>query len=98
MGDWIDDMFDESEAKPHDYANAEHNARKYAARLVATAALSHEEKDDLTEMLLDYNYDMTTDEIQDVIVRMQLNQLSPMQFYAPSKREISAFIKKVCDL
>jgi len=41
---------------------------------------------------------MTTDEIQDVIVRLELNQQDPMQFYAPSKREIGTFIKKVCDL
>jgi hypothetical protein len=41
---------------------------------------------------------MNVDEVQDIIVRMQINQQDPMQFYAPSKREIASFIKKVCDL
>lgn len=96
MGDWIDDMFDE--APEHDYANANHNARRFAARLVRSSVLSHEEKDELIDTLMDYNISMDTDEIQDIIVRMQLNQQDPINYYAPSKREIRDFIKKVCDL
>ncbi len=96
MGDWIDDMFDES--VPHDYSDPNHNSRKFAARLVRSSTLDHEEKEDLIDLLLDYTEPMDTDEVQDVIVRMQLNQQDPMQFYAPSKREIGDFIKKVCDL
>ena len=96
MGDWIDDMFDSS--PEHDYTDPNHNARKYAARLVRSSTLDREEQDELTSTLLDYSIEMDSDEVQDVIVRMQLNQQDPMQFYAPSKREIAAFIKKVCDL
>ena len=96
MSDWIDELFDDSEA--HNYANPYHNARKYAARLVERSTLDFEEKEDLVGRLLDYDVEMTSNEIQDIIVAMQLNKMDPMQQYAPSKREIAAFIKKVCDL
>jgi hypothetical protein len=96
MGDWIDDLFD-GNAK-NDYADHIENARRLAARLCRTTTLEVEEKDEIIGMLLDYDTPMNVDEIQDIIVRMQINQQDPMQFYAPSKREIASFIKKVCDL
>ena len=50
------------------------------------------------DTLLDFDIELTSDEVQDIIVRAQLNQQDPMQFYAPSKREIAAFIKKITDI
>lgn len=96
MGDWIDDMFDGG--TPRNLTDQNHYARKYAARLVETSTLGDDERDDLIDTLLDERIDVSNEEVQDIIVRMHLNQKEPMQFYAPSKREISAFIKKVCDL
>jgi hypothetical protein len=96
MADWIDELF---ECGPeNDYSNVLHNSRRFAASLVRTTTLSKEEQEDVVDTLLDFEIEMTADEIQDVIVRMQLNQQDPMQFYAPSKREINQFIKKITDI
>ncbi len=93
MADWIDELFEP--ASQCDYSNPMENSRRFAASLVRSSTLAHEEKDDIIDSLLDFTLDMTTDEIQDIIVRMQLNQLDPMNFYAPSKREINAHIRKL---
>jgi hypothetical protein len=96
MADWIDELFDCG--PENDYSNVLHNSRRFAASLVRTTTLSKEEQEDVVDTLLDFEIEMTADEIQDVIVRMQLNQQDPMQFYAPSKREINQFIKKITDI
>jgi len=96
MSDWIDELFDCG--PENDYSNVHHNSRRFAVRLCRTSTLDKHEQDELIDTLLDFDIEMTTDEIQDVIVRLELNQQDPMQFYAPSKREIGTFIKKVCDL
>lgn len=96
MANWIDELFDCG--PENDYSNVHHNSRRFAVSLCRTTTLSKEEQDELIDTLLDFDIEMTTDEIQDVIVRLQMNQQDPMQFYAPSKREIAAFIKKVSDL
>lgn len=96
MADWIDELFDCG--PENDYSNVLHNSRRFAASLVRTTTLTKEEQEDLVDTLLDFDIEMNSSDIQDIIVRMQLNQQDPMQFYAPSKREISAFIKKITDL
>ena len=96
MADWIDELFDCG--PENDYSNVLHNSRRFAASLARTTTLSREEQEDVVDTLLDFEIEMTADEIQDVIVRMQLNQQDPMQFYAPSKREINQFIKKITDI
>ena len=53
------------------------------------------EQDDLIDSLLDFDIEMTTDEIQKVIVELQLNQQDPMNFYAPSQKDITNHIKKL---
>lgn len=93
MSDWIDELF---ECGPeNDYSNVYHNSRRFAVSLCRTSTLDMEEQDDLIDTLLDFDIEMTSDEIQAVITRLQLNQLDPMQFYAPSKKEINQFIKKI---
>jgi hypothetical protein len=93
MSDWIDELF---ECGPeNDYSNVYHNSRRFAARLCRTTTHTIEEQDELIEELLDFDIEMTSDEIQDIISRLQLNQQDPMQFYAPSKKEINQFIKKI---
>jgi hypothetical protein len=96
MADWIDELFDCG--PENDYSNVLHNSRRFAASLVRTTTLTKEEQDDLMDTLLDFDIELTSDEVQDIIVRAQLNQQDPMQFYAPSKREIAAFIKKITDI
>jgi len=96
MADWVDELF--ACGPENDYSNVHHNSRRFASSLCRSTTLTREEQDELNDTLLDFDIDMTTEEIQDVITMLQLNQLDPMQFYAPSKREISAFIKKVADL
>lgn len=96
MADWIDELFDCG--PENDYSNVYHNSRRFAVSLVRTSTLSHEEQDELNDHLLDFDIEMTSDEIQDVITMLQLNQQDPMQFYAPSKREINNFIKKITDI
>jgi hypothetical protein len=96
MADWIDELFDSG--PENDKGNVLHNSRRFAASLVRRTTLSKEEQEDLVDTLLDFEIEMTADEIQDIIVRMQLNQQDPMQFYAPSKREINEFIKKITDI
>jgi len=93
MADWIDELFDCG--PENDYSNVYHNSRRFAVRLCRSSTLDKEEQDDLIDTLLDFDIEMTSDEIQDVIVRLQLNQQDPMQFYAPSKKEINEFIKKI---
>ena len=93
MSDWIDELF---ECGPeNDYSNVYHNSRRFAVSLCRTSTLDMEEQDDLIDTLLDFDIERTSDEIQAVITRLQLNQLDPMQFYAPSKKEINQFIKKI---
>lgn len=93
MSDWIDELFDCG--PENDYSNVYHNSRRFAVSLCRTSTLDKEEQDDLIDTLLDFDIEMTSDEIQAVITRLQLNQLDPMQFYAPSKKEINQFIKKI---
>lgn len=93
MSDWIDELF---ECGPeNDYSNVYQNSRRFAASLCRTTTLTIEEQDELIDELLDFDIEMTSDEIQDIISRLQLNQQDPMQFYAPSKKEINQFIKKI---
>jgi len=93
MSDWIDELF---ECGPeNDYSNVYNNSRRFAVRLCRTSTLMIEEQDELIDQLLDFDIEMTSDEIQDIISRLQLNQQDPMQFYAPSKKEINEFIKKI---
>ena len=93
MSDWIDELFDCG--PENDYSNVYHNSRRFAVSLCRTSTLDKEEQEDLTDTLLDFDIEMTSDEIQAIITRLQLNQLDPMQFYAPSKKEINQFIKKI---
>lgn len=93
MADWIDELFDVG--PENDYSNVYHNSRRFAARLIRTTTLMTEEQDDIIEQLLNFDIEMTTDEIQDIIVKAQLNQKSTMDFYAPSQREITDHIKKI---
>lgn len=96
MADWIDELFDCG--PENDYSNVHHNSRRFAVSLCRTSTLMKHEQDELIDELLDFDIEMTTDEIQEVITRLQLNQMDPMQFYAPSKREIKDHIKKISDL
>lgn len=93
MSDWIDELFDCG--PENDYSNVYYNSRRFAVRLCRTSTLMLEEQDELIDQLLDFDIEMTSDEIQDIISRLQLNQQDPMQFYAPSKKEINEFIKKI---
>lgn len=93
MADWIDELFDCG--PENDYSNVYHNSRRFAVSLCRTSTLAKEEQDELIDELLDFDIEMTSDEIQAVITRLQLNQQDPMQFYAPSKKEINEFIKKI---
>jgi len=93
MADWIDELFDCG--PENDYSNVYHNSRRFAVSLCRTSTLDKEEQDELIDELLDFDIEMTSDEIQAVITRLQLNQQDPMQFYAPSKKEINEFIKKI---
>jgi|DEB0MinimDraft_6_1074348.scaffolds.fasta_scaffold16633_3 hypothetical protein len=93
MSDWIDELF---ECGPeNDYSNVYQNSRRFAVSLCRTSTLDKHEQDELIDTLLDFDIEMTSQEIQDVITNLQLNQLDPMQFYAPSKKEINEFIKKI---
>jgi len=93
MADWIDELFDVG--PENDYSNVYHNSRRFAARLIRTTTLMREEQDELIDQLLDFKIEMTADEIQDIIVKAQLNQKSSMEFYAPSQRDITDHIKKI---
>lgn len=93
MADWIDELFDCG--PENDYSNVYHNSRRFAVSLCRTSTLDKEEQDELIDELLDFDIEMTSDEVQAVITRLQLNQQDPMQFYAPSKKEINEFIKKI---
>ena len=93
MADWIDELFDCG--PENDYSNVYENSRRFAVSLCRTSTLDKHEQDDLIDTLLDFDIEMTSQEIQDVITMLQLNQQDPMQFYAPSKKEINAFIKKI---
>ena len=93
MSDWIEELFDA--CPENDYSNVRHNSRRFAASLVRTSTLTKEEQEEAIDELLDFDIEMTTSEIQDHVTRLQLNQQDPMQFYAPSKKEINEFIKKI---
>jgi len=93
MADWIDELF--NAGPENDYSNVYHNSRRFASSLCRTSTLMNEEQEDLIDTLLDFNIEMTSDEIQEIIVRLQLNQKSSMDFYAPSQREITNHIKKI---
>lgn len=93
MADWIDELFDCG--PENDYSNVYHNSRRFASSLCRTSTLLREEQDDLIDTLLDFDIEMTSDEIQEIIVRLQLNQKASMEFYAPSQRDITNHIKNL---
>lgn len=93
MADWIDELFDCG--PENDYSNVYYNSRRFAASLCRTSTLLKEEQDDLIDELLDFEIEMTSDEIQERIVKLQLNQKASMEFYAPSQRDITNHIKNI---
>tara|TARA_R100001440_G_scaffold59882_2_gene79637 strand:- start:3247 stop:3540 length:294 start_codon:yes stop_codon:yes gene_type:complete len=93
MTDWIDELFDCG--PENDYSNVYHNSRRFAVSLCRTSTLLKEEQEDLIDSLLDFDIEMTSDEIQEIITSLQLNQKASMEFYAPSQRDIINHIKNI---
>ena len=93
MSDWIDELFDCG--PENDYSNVYHNSRRFAVRLCRTSTMMTHEQEDLIDSLLDFDIEMTSEEIQTIITRLQLNQKDPMDFYASSQRDITNHIKKL---
>lgn len=93
MADWIDELFDCG--PENDYSNVYHNSRRFAASLCRTSTLLKEEQDDMIDELLNFEIEMSSDEIQKRIVSLQLNQKASMEFYAPSQRDITNHIKNI---
>lgn len=95
MADWIDELFDFG--SENNYSNVYHNSRRFAVTLVRNTTLHLEEQEDLIDTLLDFDIELSSDEIQEIITMAQLNQKGGMDFYAPSQRDITNHIKKLLD-
>ena len=95
MADWIDELFDCG--PENNYSNVYHNSRRFAVTLVRNTTLHLEEQEDLIDTLLDFDIELSSDEIQEIITMAQLTQQGGMDFYAPSQRDITNHIKKLLD-
>ncbi len=89
MSDWIDDLFD-GEAN---MSIEMRNARRLAVHLVRQSVDTHENKERLIMWLEDESIDITPDEIQDFIVAVRVNQMSPRENANMSAKDINEWVK-----
>jgi len=91
MSDWIDDLFDDE--KQNSVPLDMQQARSFAARLVRNSVDTRENKDRLISWLEDWDIHITRDEIQDFIVAVRVNQMSPRENANMSATDINEWVK-----
>jgi hypothetical protein len=90
MSDWVDELFNE-ESRSHE--TEVYAARKLAVYLVRNSVDTHENKERLISWLEDERVEITADEIQDFLVAVRINQMSPRENANMGQREINEWVK-----
>lgn len=72
--------------------------RKRIAFHVGESTLSRDDREDLIADLLDESIEFTIDDLDAMEVAARMNRRRPVDNYAPTQKEISAWIRSFCDL
>jgi len=91
MADWIEDLFDELE-KPE----VTQRMRNYLLALMRKCRYEDNVASDFEVEILDSDISMTR--FKELATTFEMNQLDVRYDYAPSQKELSRFIRKICDL
>lgn len=72
--------------------------RKRIAFHIGESTLSRDDREDLIDDLLDESIEFTIDDLDAMEVAARMNRRRPVDNYAPTQKEISAWIRSFCDL
>lgn len=72
--------------------------RRRIAYLVDSSSYTLDEREDLIGDLLDDRVQFTIDELDDLEMKVRISQRRPVDNYAPSQTQISAWIRSFIDL
>jgi len=89
--EWIDELFSEPGSEDQGYDNE--RRLDYALRLLASS--SHDNQDDFEIELVDTYHEFDDDDWVQLFTSLKLNQLRVVDFYAPSQREISRWVRLI---
>jgi hypothetical protein len=91
MSDWIDDFFEEV-----DEPKVTYNMRSYLLGLLERCRYYDNVHEHYEAEILDSDLDMVR--FSELKTKFQMNELNVTYDYAPSQRELSKWIKRICNL
>lgn len=72
--------------------------RKRIAYHVGESTLTRDDREDLIADLLDDSVEFTIDDLEAMEIAARMNRRRPVDNYAPTQKEISAWIRTFCEL
>ena len=88
-------MWEDADASSHE---KEMSRRRAVARLVVRSVGHRDEIDDVVAWLHDETLEIDRETLDEITIRANLNQRSPMENANPSKTEINEHLRQICNL